>query len=1065
MTSATRNSAAACLSFFVSVAGIAAETHPSRRAASAAPTELLAQADALRAQGDQDSQKLRPAARLYRTALDQLGRNADPALQARAWSGLGDVYFHLGQLKDSRHAMEQALEYARKTGDEQSIADALVELGVLQGETGAPPAAMETLTQALELQRKTGNSLGIARALSGLAYWVERHSRDPKKALQMLQEVFDRYQAAGETVFAAQTLSDMASAHSELGEVEKTLELYDRCLEVFRGANIPYWEAATLHNIGWARMGLGQTDAALEALLASRDRARSGDNKRQTADILRTLADLHALRGRLGAALEALEQALPLYVDSGDGYGEMTALLRLGQRRAVLGDWTGATARLQRALALSRAQAQEPVQVAVLHALAYIHEAQGRRAEARVMLEKALVLARAGSPESQANVLRSLGEIQRALGQPQAARTALMESLRLNQAARTLAGEAWTLDMLGRLELDGGHTRQAAAHWQRALELYRQAGDRVGEAEVLYRLARAEVRLGPSEEALARIHESLEIVESVRGTAHGSELRISYLATKQDVYELYVDTLVEQHRRAPAGGHAARALEASERARARGLLDSLAAAQVDALHGVAPELLAREAGTRETLNALEQHRMRLLREDKLDDAGRTGEEIAALVTRLQELHRQIWAASPRSAALQQTTPASLADIQGLVLDDETVLLEYALGAERSHLFVVTRDGLDVFPIADRATIEKAARRVHELVNARGHRRAFETLEKHRSRVATADRQLPAAAQALSQMVLPGAIRPLMRHRLLIVPHGALQYVPFAALPGPGATGTPSDSPIVARHEVVMAPSASFLAGLRRQTPRPGSPPVRLAVFADPVFEPDDPRVAPGQRNAKGPAARTRSVGLDLAHRAAEPFTPGGIPRLIHSRKEAEAILSLVPPPLRREALGFDATRAAATSPEVGRSHIIHFATHGFVHSAHPELSGLVLSLVDRKGQPQDGFLRLHDIYNLDLEADLVVLNACQTALGTELRGEGLNGLTRGFLHAGARRVLASLWNTSDSASASMITGFYRSLLDDRQPPAAALRAAQLATRSRLDAPYFWAPLVLQGEWR
>jgi CHAT domain-containing protein len=147
---------------------------------------------------------------------------------------------------------------------------------------------------------------------------------------------------------------------------------------------------------------------------------------------------------------------------------------------------------------------------------------------------------------------------------------------------------------------------------------------------------------------------------------------------------------------------------------------------------------------------------------------------------------------------------------------------------------------------------------------------------------------------------------------------------------------------------------------------------------------------------------------------------------------------------------------------------VHFATHGLLNSAHPELSGIVLSLVDEKGQPQNGFLRLNEIYNLSLPADLVVLSACQTALGKEIKGEGLVGLTRGFMYAGAARVVASLWNVQDDATAELMKRFYAKMLGrEKLRPAAALRAAQIEMwKTKLwQPPYYWAGFVLQGEWR
>jgi CHAT domain-containing protein len=192
-----------------------------------------------------------------------------------------------------------------------------------------------------------------------------------------------------------------------------------------------------------------------------------------------------------------------------------------------------------------------------------------------------------------------------------------------------------------------------------------------------------------------------------------------------------------------------------------------------------------------------------------------------------------------------------------------------------------------------------------------------------------------------------------------------------------------------------------------------------------------------------------------------------LPRLRYSRMEAQAITAAMPAGKVMLALDFDANRSTATSPELAHYGIIHFATHGLVDSEHPELSGLVLSMVDKHGKPQDGFLQLQDIYNLKLPANLVVLSACETALGKEIKGEGMIGLTRGFMYAGASRVVASLWKVSDVATATLMADFYRAMEKDSMPASAALRTAQINMwkQKRWSDPYFWAAFQIQGEWR
>jgi len=267
--------------------------------------------------------------------------------------------------------------------------------------------------------------------------------------------------------------------------------------------------------------------------------------------------------------------------------------------------------------------------------------------------------------------------------------------------------------------------------------------------------------------------------------------------------------------------------------------------------------------------------------------------------------------------------------------------------------------------------------------------------------------------------------------------------------------------LAADHEIVYAPSAAVLLALRGgQAPAPAAS-ESVAVLADPVFEASDPRVRGGrEEGAEAPATSALS-------RAAASLGRTGFARLPFSRREADWIASEVPPEALLRATDFEASRALVAGGALDQRQVIHFATHGVLETEHPDLSGLVLSLVDEQGRSRDGFLRMPEVYNLHLSARVVVLSACQTALGREVRGEGLMGLTRGFLYAGARAVVASLWQVDDESTPELMKRFYRGMLKEKRRPADALRLAQLemSRDKRWSAPFYWAGFVLQGEWR
>jgi CHAT domain-containing protein len=489
----------------------------------------------------------------------------------------------------------------------------------------------------------------------------------------------------------------------------------------------------------------------------------------------------------------------------------------------------------------------------------------------------------------------------------------------------------------------------------------------------------------------------------------------------------------------------AEALSASERARARVLLEVLGESQADIREGVDPALLDQERQLQTQLNAKETARIQMLAAKHTPEmTKKIDSEVRGLATQYQDVNNRIRATSPRYAALKFPEPLTLSRIQQEVLDADTLLLEYSLGEQRSFLWVASAEKLVSIVLPKRTEIEETTRRFHD---------------------ALVDPQATAAdsGKALSKMLLGEVASTLGDKRLLIVADGPLQYLPFAALPDPAEP----QQPLIVSHEIINAPSASTVAVLRKENVNRKPAPKTLAVLADPVFSLDDSRVG---RERAANHARQGGDAAKFQHRAAEDLGLAGIrvPRLPGTRREAAAIAALVPESDRKEAVDFDASRATLTSPEIGQYRILHLATHGLLNTTHPELSGVVLSLVDRNGQPQNGFLRLYEIYNLKLAADLVVLSACQTALGREIQGEGLVGLTRGFMYAGAPRVLASLWKVDDRATAELMKRLYgRMLGSEHLRPAAALRASQIEMwkTKGFENPYYWAAFTLQGEWR
>ncbi len=881
----------------------------------------------------------------------------------------------------------------------------------------------------------------------------------------------DRSRVAAERAFmAGMQLQFQGTAES----LARSIEKYEEALPLYRALGDRLREAQTLFGLGRCNVALDERRKALGYYNQSLALYRSlGDRQMEVA----ALTNIGLIYHNLGAYQQALDhyvRVLPLNRVAGER-AEAAPLNNIGLTYYSLGEYRTALDYFHQALPVSRAVGHRWQEAITLSNIGLAHDALDERRQALDYFQQALTIQRAiGERRQEAITLGSIGTIYSGLGERQKALENYNQALSLNRTVGARRQEAYTLNKIGAEHNAMGEREKAFDHHTQALAICRAVGDRPEEAETLGSLANVERQRGNLGEARARLAAAIEIVESLRIGVASQDLRASYLASQQRLYQLDIAVLMELHRRNPAQGFDAAALRTSERARARSLLGTLAEARADIRQGVDPALLERERGLQQRLNSKEQARMQLLsRKHTPEQSAAADRELRELTTQYQELQTQIRTSSPRYTALTEPQPLSLEEIQRQVLDQDTLLLEYALGEERSYLWAVSHDAIASFELPKRAEIEAAARRFYDSLVAYNQTSRGAGASKSQN-AAPASKTLEAGA-ALSQMLLSPVAAQLGAKRLLIVADGALQYIPFAALPDPqSAIRNPqSHQPLIVEHEVVSLPSASSLAVLRRDLAGRKAAAKALAVFADPVFSADDSRLQRPQSQAAaqpGAVNETRGTEQLLMRSARESGVSGAglrISRLSATRDEAAAIVALVPEADRKLAINFDANRAAATSDELSQYRIIHFATHGLLNSQHPELSGIVLSLVDQQGKPQDGFLRLHEIYNLKLPAELVVLSACQTGLGKEVKGEGLVGLTRGFMYAGTARVMASLWKVDDRATAVLMKSFYQGMIKDGLRPAAALRAAQVAMwkQRRWQEPYYWAAFALQGEWK
>jgi CHAT domain-containing protein/Tfp pilus assembly protein PilF len=950
----------------------------------------------------------------------------------------------------------------------------------LQGGTlEAKRKSIEKYHEALELYRRASARSREAGTLNniGLVYWS---LGDTQKALEKYNEALPIFQAVGDRSDEAVTLTNIGLVYRSLGDMQKALDKYNEALPLRRAIGDRRGEAIILTNIGTVYQSLGEMQKALdkynEALLL---RQAAGD-RRGVAVTLNNIGLVFQSLGEMQKALDRYNEALPIFRAVGDQGAEAVTLGNISTVYRELGETQKALEKFNEALPILRAVGNRSVEATTLTSIGSVYRSLGDMQKALDNYNEALLLRRAvGDRSGEAITLNNIGQVYRSMGEAQKALEKYNEALSIFQVVGNRGGRAAALNNIGQVYRSLGEAQKALEKFNEALPIFQAVGDRNGEATTLLGLAQIEQKRGNLPQARHAVEQAISLIESLRIDTASHQLRASYFASRQDFYRSYIDILIQMHKQNPDAAFDAAAFAVSERARARSLLELLKEARADIRQGVDSALLERERSLRQRLNAKAAAQVSLLsRKHTPEQADAAAKEIASITTEYEELRAQIRASSPRYDALTQPQPLNLTEIQQQTLDPDTLLLEYSLGDNASHLFVVSQTSIAIYQLPKRDEIEAATQRVLELLTA-PQPRPGETEAKRQARIKEARANYWPQAAALSQTLLGPAASKLNAKRLLVVADGALQYLPFGALPSPeverqgaietrgqGDNGTrglgkaASRNPLIVEHEMIHLPSASTLAVLRRELTGRQPAAKTVAVLADPVFTSDDARVKLSNKAQAGkepPSDLTRAIG-DIG---------GELRRLLMTRDEAEAILSVAPRDGGFAALDFRANRATATGDELSNYRIVHFATHSLLNSEHPELSGLVLSLVDEQGRPQDGFLRMHEIFNLRLPAELVVLSACQTGLGKKLNGEGLVGLTRGFMYAGAARVVASLWDVNDVATAELMKRFYRHMLQDGMRPAAALRAAQIEMwkRPQWQSPFYWGAFVLQGEWK
>lgn len=857
---------------------------------------------------------------------------------------------------------------AKKSGDyyvDIQASEIGPEVGSYAIRLGKPRVATSLDGRRTEIAKSISYAQRLLATSEGKAF---RNNR--LRGLEILNRTLNYVQASGDLVVETKVLL-------ELSKVDRTPQ--DRTKGILNESQItsmlqtilesqaladPMWKSIVLTGLGAQQQRMYDFSRAIQSyknVLEIEDRLFGPC---ENPSVLRNLGSLFRHVPDMAQALDYLSQSLDCSRRTGNWYEEGLSLAQRGELRGALGQTELALRDLESALKVWRNRDnQEQILLTLATTVEILREDSG------VFFRKAKDLLAELNPE-EPGLLAATGAIYERLGSDATSLDAYSKALALFQERGDRLGVGRTLLRLGRVHLQRTETERAETAYAQALACFRAAEDVLGISTALLGLARSERELGRLPQSKEYIEEAVSMVESVRLEPRGHPLDTATFASKKEFYDFFIDLLMRLHTQKPGNGYDLKALEVSERARARNFLETLVR----------------------------------------DASDRTG------------------------IGNRRFAPLTVPQIQRQLLEVDELLLEYWLGDSGSYLWVVSRDSVEAFSLPSKAVIDDSVKRAYELLTV-----------SHHPDMST---RAGLALRALSRTVLQPAAASINSKRLLIVTDGSLDYIPFSVLPEPACresserSGAADCLPLILEHEMVRTPSASVAAFLRSRPALEKPVPVQgeLAVFADPVDSLDDERLSSDLRK-----------------------NGSGFQRLPFAHHEARMILALAPSNNTLAAFGFSANKERVLEGALRNYRILHFATHAVVDPHNPMRSGVVLSLVDEHGRPQDGVLRLGEIVDLNLRAELVVVSGCKTAIGREFRGEGLINLAKGFMYAGAQQVLVSLWDVEDVSTAELMTRFYQYLFRDHLSPSAALRKAQISMFLESKwAPYQWAAFVLEG---
>jgi len=935
--------------------------------------------------------------------------------EATLIGNIGAAEFYLGNFDAALNYYRKSVSLLEKLGDQRRIGNQLGNIANVYSDKSDYPTALSYFDKAVVIRKELDDKRGLAADMNNMGLVYEEMGQYDA-GLKHYQLALKLNRAIDNNRGIAYNLGNIANVHINLGDYPDAIRIYDEALTLRRAQGDLAGEGNDLGNLGEVYKSLGDHEKAMGLFQQALTIHRDQGYREGEAYQLGRIARLYRLEGDYARAVVTYQDALDIHREIGHARGEATWLTALGETYAEIGDYRHALENLQLALELHRRIGNRSGEAATLRAIGYVELKNDKVQRAKENFNRALSIhAQQGERSAECLLLSNLAYTYGLEADSLGAVTTWRKAFHMAEELGEKRLQGWIKLLSGDFFQANGASEEADEAYEQGLAISERLVDPELRWQLYYGRGQLWEKQGKMNRAFYSYQAAVEIIEEIRSKAMVEEMRSGVIHNRFDAYEAITLLLIRM-------GRVEDAFEYVERARSRSLLDVLGNARIPYRNSENQRLIEKEQALRSKISTLI---LQISKPGPTEEGVRGHELYRSDLERARREYQRVLVdlklRNPEYAAMVSVDPLSVSEITQLI-DEDTALLEYFVTSDYIGIFVVTNRGVNSVGVHEG----------HESLH--GKIALFRGTAVHQMDEEMLHEQFWARplSRLYDLLIAPVEMAGYLagKTHLVIVTTGLLSYLPFQAL----VTELKAQEDELAQphflvedYTISYAPSASSLKFFMQKD--------RLVSGSMLLLAPQNVALPMSGEEVKE-IAQTFGIGAEyyLAEEATETL-------------------------VKAKGSKYD---------------VLHFATTAHFNKANPLFSSLQLASSDE----DDGNLEVHEILAMDLNASVVTLSACQTALGSGFtaalpHGDDLAGLTRAFLYAGSPAVVASLWEVADASTSLFMVRFYKYLLKLNTAEALALTQRDMlkgkigpsSGNADYSHPYFWAPFILVGNWK